>query len=212
MNALQTILNTIDPQANEPYTPATPADAIPVEPPTVDGCWETHTGTHYADLASVPWQSAGSAVLVPCDGTGPAHGDRQTTFAGENACYVVTTGQYSDYSIVGIYSTKELAELAAATITDANEIEEYELDIAADKLRQGFKPYRVTFDTDWRSAATIRSVHLAGLGIESSPAVREWRKVLHVYCWAKDEVHAAKIANEKRAAYLLENQHVLPPA
>lgn len=123
--------------------------------------------------------------------------------------YVVTSGEYSDYRVEGIYSTRELAELAAATITDANEIEEYELDVAADKLRQGFNPYCVTFDTDWRSAATIRSVKLAGLGIESSPAVHEWR-VLHVYCWAKDEAHAAKIANEKRAAYLLETQHVLP--
>lgn len=120
--------------------------------------------------------------------------------------YVVTSGEYSDHRIEGVYSTKELA---AATITDANEIEEYELDVAADTVRLGFKPYRVTFDTDWRMSATVRSVNLAGLGIESSPAVHEWR-VLHVYCWAKDEGHAAKIASEKRAAYLLENQHVLP--
>lgn len=35
--------------------------------------------------------------------------------------YVVTSGEYSDYRVEGIYSTRELAELAAATITDANE-------------------------------------------------------------------------------------------
>lgn len=41
-------------------------------------CYETHSGTHYPTLASVPWQSRGSAVLVDCDGTGPAHGDRRS--------------------------------------------------------------------------------------------------------------------------------------
>lgn len=43
------------------------------QPETVSGCWQTWTGTHYPTLDSVPWQARGSAVLVPCDGTGAAH-------------------------------------------------------------------------------------------------------------------------------------------
>lgn len=71
-DALKVLLNYTDPDGD--YTPATtPADAIAADYIQDDGCWQTHTGTHYPSLASVPWQAQGSAVLVACDGTGPAH-------------------------------------------------------------------------------------------------------------------------------------------
>jgi hypothetical protein len=73
MNALQKLLNYVDPQADEPYTSLTPADASEVLASTETGCWETWTGTHYPTHDSVPWQSRGSAVRVQCDGTGEAH-------------------------------------------------------------------------------------------------------------------------------------------
>lgn len=73
MNALKKLLGYVDPQADESYTPLTPADAYPVQPSTDTGCWETWSGTHYPTIASVPWQSRGSATQVPCDGTGEAH-------------------------------------------------------------------------------------------------------------------------------------------
>lgn len=73
MDALRKLLNYADPQVGEPYEPLTPTDARQVQPDTVSGCWQTWTGTHYPTLDSVPWQARGSAVLVPCDGTGAAH-------------------------------------------------------------------------------------------------------------------------------------------
>lgn len=72
MEALQKLLNYTDPDTSE-YTPLTPADAIPAQSSTDDGCWETWSGTHYPSLESVPWQAAGNATPVQCDGTGEAH-------------------------------------------------------------------------------------------------------------------------------------------
>lgn len=73
MDTLQTVLNTTDPQAAEPYTPLTLADAVAVAYTADSGCWQTWTGTHYSTLDGVPWQASGSAVLVECDGHPPAH-------------------------------------------------------------------------------------------------------------------------------------------
>ena len=44
-----------------------------------------------------------------------------------NTIYVLTEGSYSDYHIIGVYSTKELAEKAEFLYPDS-EIEEYSLD------------------------------------------------------------------------------------
>lgn len=73
MNALDRINATIDPQASEPYESLAPADAVHYAPSADSVCWETHSGTHYPSLDSVPWQAQGSAVQAECDGFGPAH-------------------------------------------------------------------------------------------------------------------------------------------
>lgn len=65
--ALSLLETTPDPEA-EPATQPVPSAEQP------NGCYQTWSGTHYPDLASIPWQSAGSAILVECDGTGPEHG------------------------------------------------------------------------------------------------------------------------------------------
>ena len=58
--ALQTLRN-IQPEEIAP----TGAILIDVEPSSEDGTeWETHTGTRYPNLESIPWQARGSAVKV----------------------------------------------------------------------------------------------------------------------------------------------------
>jgi hypothetical protein len=41
--------------------------------------------------------------------------------------YVVTTGSYSDYSVRAIFADRELAELHRSQLSDANEVEEFDL-------------------------------------------------------------------------------------
>lgn len=42
--------------------------------------------------------------------------------------YAVTSGEYSDYRIEGVFSTKEKADAFALLVFEANDIEEYVLD------------------------------------------------------------------------------------
>jgi hypothetical protein len=44
-----------------------------------------------------------------------------------NSIYILTEGSYSDYHIIGVYSTKELAKEAQSLFKDS-QIEEYGLD------------------------------------------------------------------------------------
>lgn len=115
--------------------------------------------------------------------------------------YIVTNGCYSDYHIVGVFATEELAkECATATTTkyDDSEIEEWELNTAAQKLDL----YMVVMVN--ASGKTIDAVCRGKFGEShkrkdlrtkhddwSSPNTRHQMR-------AKDFDHAIKIANERR--------------
>lgn len=62
--------------------------------------------------------------------------------------YVVTQGEYSDYRIVAIFSTREQAELKCATLyDDYNEIAEWEVD--AETLQgEATLAYMITYSTN----------------------------------------------------------------
>ena len=62
--------------------------------------------------------------------------------------YVVTYGEYSDYKICNVLSTKEKAEeyvsfynAAMSSYYDTAQIEVYELDKLITQIREGLKPY-----------------------------------------------------------------------
>lgn len=61
--------------------------------------------------------------------------------------YVVTTGQYEDYHIVGVYTEKEVADKIAALDADA-EVETRLLDQKAYEIKQGFAPWEVMMAKD----------------------------------------------------------------
>jgi hypothetical protein len=119
--------------------------------------------------------------------------------------YIVTSGSYSDYSIVGVFTDRDMAEKMAAATRDSNGVEEWDTDILPDKVAQGYKPYRVEFGSNWRTSGdvtrfSIDSHDYADEGyIHVQDGAGIWRTRLVVHCWAKDEEGAAKIANKKRA-------------
>jgi hypothetical protein len=120
--------------------------------------------------------------------------------------YVVTHGEYSDYTIEGVFSSEENALLMFPK--DPHDlypytIEEYELDLGVDKRKQGYKWWQVCL---WEDNGNVYSVKE-----EEDIRVKEygeytWRdriekhRFINAYVFlAKNREHAIKIASEKLA-------------
>ena len=131
--------------------------------------------------------------------------------------YAVSTGTYSDYSVRGIFSTKEKAEQFKAAFYDAEytDIEEYPLDVGISELDKGKHLYRVRMSRSGTVQA-VESSDLFGVGYVQDP-VRWFDRTYkgpeepfaNFYVWAKSDTGAVKIANERRIVALAQE---LPPA
>lgn len=118
--------------------------------------------------------------------------------------YLLTEGQYSDYGVRAIFSSRENAERYIKAVRDTggyeefNPIIEWELDedlSYAVRLEQGERFYQVTMRRDGSSSIydSTSSAYLACEEVSIVPVG------LIVKRWATSEEHAAKIANEIRA-------------
>ena len=129
--------------------------------------------------------------------------------------YVVTKGDYSDYTIHGVYSTEELADEAAVLYSDSSddaEVETYELDDMPDHV-PGQKPWTVRMDKGGNAYSTSRAsvdcfdVYNSMCG--PSGGTNSWDKspdAMWFNVWAKDMKHAVKIANERRVQLIATDQ------
>ncbi len=127
--------------------------------------------------------------------------------------WAIEQGSYSDYHVVGIYSTKEKADAVAAKLGggyDTPTVVEWPLDPAADEVCAGLEPWRVymlydgTVERVERQEAAsgyeiLGSTDIHHRGTSNAPVWRGKQDCLFVACWATDVEHAVKIANEKRA-------------
>lgn len=111
--------------------------------------------------------------------------------------YVLTEGDYSDYHIVGVYSTKELAE-EAQTLYEHSQIEEYDLDDIPEHP-PGMKAWFVRI-----SDGKLDDIFTQQVSPFDEKVPREFEYEYHdgetayfVYCWAVDDKHAEKIALDK---------------
>lgn len=131
--------------------------------------------------------------------------------------FVVTEGSYSDYSIIGVYDDEDLAnDVATANTGGWNEarVETYTLNdvpVNAEVYRNtGKLRYAVYIDKN----GNVGNIHRTGYygepedpdGTEttikllplSSFGRRSKKGEYLVRCWARDEDHAVKIANDLR--------------
>jgi hypothetical protein len=120
--------------------------------------------------------------------------------------YAVTTGSYSDYSVNGIFSTKQKAKDFKAAFpneTDFNDIEEFELDPSA----PDWKDKDIWFVRMKRNGDVLeaekRDKSLYGffsVGDQGFDINRD----IYMTVLAKDKEHAIKIVGEKRAQLIAE--------
>lgn len=124
--------------------------------------------------------------------------------------YVITQGEYSDYSILGACSTKEEADLFVEKY--GGEIEEiknvvpyiksgwdfYQVDMREDGSVQRCEKERYPY---WQSSHFWSPAPYYS-SLQGTPQ-NEW--VFRTSCWAKDSQHAIKIANERRVQTIAAN-------
>ena len=108
---------------------------------------------------------------------------------GIKKIYVLTEGDYSDYHIVGVYSTPELAQEAQTLYPDSM-IENHDLDDIPEHP-PGMLAWGVNIEDSNIVYTYISDPH-------ECPSERDCPNgVYAVNCWALDEEHANKIALDK---------------
>lgn len=127
----------------------------------------------------------------------------------QNKVYVITKGAYSDYHICAVAATKEIAEKLQKIYSDKDSwadarIEEYDLNEAKDDVRVF---YDVTFADDKVSACFNEYGERESINFYKG---NKWQSGRLIVCVrARDEDHAVKIAQDRRAEYLAEKKGVL---
>ena len=121
---------------------------------------------------------------------------------------LVTTGEYSDYSVVGVFSSRAFAQEYVQKLSGSysrfNEPEPLQID---QNFESGKFPFVVTMDREGNTNSIMRhegsffNCAVWFVGPNRHTNNQQW---IHCECWADDERHAVKIANEKRIALLIE--------
>ena len=117
--------------------------------------------------------------------------------------YLVTDGEYSDYHLCGIYSTREKAEEAKQIYVADRDIEEIELDGLPEHI-EGLYCYLVSMN----KSGKLRSVDWLERSDRMNKDVTLWdhQEVADFFVMGRDSKHAIKIANERRSYLIATNQ------
>ncbi len=135
--------------------------------------------------------------------------------------WVIEQGEYSDYRVVGVYSTRENAEAAQAWLKVGHEDEgytyytpeivEWELDPGLDEINSGRKPWfcRMCYDGSvYDCQPTERSFDTEPPQLIEPSFNRA--EFLVATVWATDREHAIKIVNEIRVQMIANNEWLTP--
>lgn len=123
--------------------------------------------------------------------------------------WAVTDGEYSDFRVVGVFSTRERAEDACVRYGNRHaRVSQWPVDPGFDELNHGLKTYWVVMQ---RNGDVTECCEYMGEPLDASGANvwpgeaydarwYDWMNgLLTHHILARDETHAIKIANEKRA-------------
>jgi hypothetical protein len=136
--------------------------------------------------------------------------------------WVIEKGSYSDYRVVGVYTSQERAQLVCDAINkseaeyDQATIAEWPLDPAADEINQGMVPHLVHMRRDG-TTERCEPCSISAYDIRGSDFL--WKRsearafqgtniadVLVATVFASDEKHAIKVVNERRMQMIAMNK------
>jgi hypothetical protein len=133
-----------------------------------------------------------------------------------NEIYVLTSGCYSDYQIIGVFSTQEKAQTFIEDYEkiygknhDFNGIEIYDLDQVIEKKRKYFVRMdrdgniKEIYDDDWR----VKNYKF-GYKIYLTEYSGKYYLAIDNVCRANGMTHAVKITNELRTRLIALNRFV----
>ena len=136
--------------------------------------------------------------------------------------WVIEKGSYSDYRVVGVYSTKEGAELVCAKINGEESYElavvsEWPLDPGMEAINQGLSPFVVHMLRDGTTEKIWMDESDFEYTLNDRPTI--WRRssapayqgknipdCLTARVFAKDSQRAVKIANEHRTRMIASGE------
>lgn len=123
--------------------------------------------------------------------------------------YVVTSGSYSDYGINAVFDDEQLAKDFIAMFEKGNyidmQIEEWKLNPEEENIRAKRKLYFLRMNKE--GIASDISIEGSSFSIDYINTIQfDNKKNLMIRCFADDEKHAIKIANEKRAQVIANNK------
>ena len=120
--------------------------------------------------------------------------------------WVVEEGSYSDYHVVGVFSTEENANRIAELT--GGDVDEWRIDPGIDELNQGREPYSVGMEKDGTVLYVSRNIWSYSLRIRGKPMVGRSSAnpegVIRGIIFSLSEEHAVKIMNEIRAQRIAE--------
>lgn len=129
--------------------------------------------------------------------------------------YIVEQGIYSDYRVVGIYSTQENADYIAEKMNasesyDQAIVKERPLDPAVEQMRAGLSNYTVqmfkdgTVKQSWTNTSgdIFAPDYLEEVDMETINGTARGPNYLQASVWATDDKHAIKMTNDHRIQLL----------
>ena len=135
-----------------------------------------------------------------------------------NTIWVLEDGDYSDYHVIGVFTSKQNAELVQSRV--GGEIAEWPLNPGVKELSQGHTPFvgEMRYDgsvermqsRELSSYTLINGVALWPRSSAPAYAGKNIQDCLHGVVLAKDQKHAIKIFNEKRVQ-LIASGEFKPP-
>lgn len=130
--------------------------------------------------------------------------------------WVIEQGEYSDYRVVGVFSSQANAQVIAEAIGGDAVVSNWPIDPAVDALHKGLAQFSVNMLAD---GAVENCERQQVVGSDLIGTMWVWRRssapayagtgtpdVLRATVWAKDEKHAIKITNEHRARLIVSGE------
>ena len=121
--------------------------------------------------------------------------------------YIITSGEYSDYRIVATFDDKELATKFKDKY--GGTIEEYDINPARYEIENKYSIFMVEMNKegDITEIDSILDTSDFRKVINKETYIPGYNKnVMITYVIAKDGIHAAKIANERRIQLIANNE------